>query len=588
MNRLRFLLAILISFSLITANSNAAVKAGAKCTKTGLTSTFNGIKFTCIKSGNKLVWNKGIKVIAETKPVLNPVLKPAEPTPTSSSQEKNLLANDSRILAASNLTTLEICKTEDKTPDYFSGGVTVHKNGFPRPARSASGKKISKILVIPISFNDLPFRFEKIQRGQVFTSDLDILMEIIPSLRDSFQKLSAGRAELIVDVLPQSDWWLIDSSNPLSGVFGFDNFSIISGLITKYKSNFKFDDYDTFAFITGNGMPGQQGLGSAQANFGMNVGNAASGNINAILLAGGIQQTTLWVHELGHSLFAFEDLYLFSQVNSGLTTVPSSDSEVPMRWDLMADSGRGLKLLEWNRFLAGWLFDSEIRCLTDQKTSIHYLSEADDTKDPKLLTINLSPGVTLAAEVRATGSEKGLLLYTINTYINHGEGPIIAKKNLITKGQSSSMLGWKFTVLDGNDEGLLVEVIKTDIDKFVPPPPKPVQSNPNQPISPIKVTKGDIVPDGFLKARATWEVSGYESYRLYVTDVVDFQKVYFETGYVNDSRNPLVIDIKGLVCNKEFRTMTEFFTKKNGEGERLVIASLQLRDLSCEDTTKKP
>jgi hypothetical protein len=150
------------------------------------------------------------------------------------------------------------------------------------------------------------------------------------------------------------------------------------------------------------------------------------------------------------------------------------------------------------------------------------------------------------------------------------------------------MMGWEFSVLDSNSEGILISVTKTDIDKFVPPPPKPVQNNPGQPTSPIRATRGEVVPDGYLKARATWEVTGHESYRLYVTDPVDFQKVYFESGYVNDSRNPLVINITGLVCNKEFRTMTEFFTEKDGKGERLVIPSLQLRNLSCEDTTKKP
>jgi hypothetical protein len=34
--------------------------------------------------------------------------------------------------------------------------------------------------------------------------------------------------------------------------------------------------------------------------------------------------------------------------------------------------------------------------------------------------------------------------------------------------------------------------------------------------------------------------------------------------------------------------MTEFFTEKDGKGERLVIESKQLSFLSCEDTTKKP
>jgi hypothetical protein len=104
----------------------------------------------------------------------------------------------------------------------------------------------------------------------------------------------------------------------------------------------------------------------------------------------------------------------------------------------------------------------------------------------------------------------------------------------------------------------------------------------------INVGNAEIIPNGFLKARATWNVAGHESYRLYVTDAVDFQKVYFESGYVNDSRNPVVVEITGLVCNKALRVMTEFFTEKAGKGEKLVMESRQLKNLPCEDTTKKP
>ena len=571
----RLALAIVVLLSLSSPVYAAAPKAGSKCTKAGQTSTSAGIKYTCVKSGKKLVWNKGV------------ALKKAEPAPVPSAETKveikNLLASDPRITLISALTALDTCKTEDKTPDQHYGGVLKHRNGFPRPSETVYGKKLGKMLIIPMGFNDLPFRFEKIQRGQVFSSDLDLLNETIPYIKESFQKLSAGRFELVIDVLPQSEWWAIDADNPLSGVWGVDNFSTISDVINKHKSSFKFDDYDTFAFITGNGMPGQSGLGSAQASFGLKVKNSKTGTINAILLAGGITNTTLWVHELGHSLFSFEDLYLFSEAQSQTSgTLRKSDMDVPNKWDLMANSSRGLGLLEWNRLLMGWLYENEVRCLSDQKSSTHYLTDADTTTDPKLLTINLAPGVTLAAEVRpGSGSEKGLLLYLINTYVGHGEGPILTQNSVLTKGQSKSMLGWQFTVIDSNDDGVLFEAIKTDIDKFVPPPPKPADNNPGQPTSPIRVTRGDIVPTGSLQGRATWNVTGHESYRLYVTDVVDFQKVYFETGYVNDSRNPLVIDIKGLVCKKEFRTMTEFFTEKNGKGERLVMPSFQLRDLPC-------
>ena len=48
------------------APSNAAVKPGSACTKLNSTSTSSGFKYTCIKSGSKLVWNKGVKVATPT------------------------------------------------------------------------------------------------------------------------------------------------------------------------------------------------------------------------------------------------------------------------------------------------------------------------------------------------------------------------------------------------------------------------------------------------------------------------------------------------------------------------------------------
>ena len=565
-------LAIVVLLSLSSPVYAAAPKAGSKCTKAGQTSTSAGIKYTCVKSGKKLVWNKGV------------ALKKAEPAPAPSAETKaevkNLLSSDPRITPLSALTSMDICKTVDKTPDYAWGGKILHRNGFPRPDFSVAGKKSAKILVVPIIFNDLPFREEKIQRGQVFSSDVDLLNETIPIIKESFKALSVQRFEVEIDVLPKSRWLVFDRDNPLSGVWGVDNFTTLMEIIEKEKPDFNFDGYDTFAFISGNGLPGQMGLGSAQASH-PRVKNSKSGFMNAILMLGGITNTTLWVHEFGHSLFSFEDLYLFSQASSGTTRQKLGDVSVPSKWDLMSDSTK-VSLLGWNKFLIGWLYDSEVRCISEQKSSIHYLSNRETSNDTKLLTINLAPGVTLAAEAKnASGTDKGLLLYLIDTYTSHGEGPILTQNSLITKGQSKSWLGWQFNVLDSNEEGVLIEAVKTDIDKFVPPPPKPADNNPGQPTSPIRVTRGEVVPNGSLQGRATWNVTGHESYRLYVTDVVDFQKVYFETGYVNDSRNPLVIDIKGLVCKKEFRTMTEFFTEKNGKGERLVMPSFQLRDLPC-------
>jgi hypothetical protein len=52
------ILSLLVLLPLIPAN--AATKAGAKCTKVGIKSVAGNKTFTCVRSGKKLVWNKGV------------------------------------------------------------------------------------------------------------------------------------------------------------------------------------------------------------------------------------------------------------------------------------------------------------------------------------------------------------------------------------------------------------------------------------------------------------------------------------------------------------------------------------------------
>jgi len=56
------ILSLFLSLPLIPAH--AAVKAGGTCTQAGITSVASSKTYTCIKSGKKLVWNKGVVVAA--------------------------------------------------------------------------------------------------------------------------------------------------------------------------------------------------------------------------------------------------------------------------------------------------------------------------------------------------------------------------------------------------------------------------------------------------------------------------------------------------------------------------------------------
>jgi len=83
----RSLAALLItSCALLTSISTAAsaVKPGDVCKKSGQTTSSNGFKYTCVKSGKKLVWSKGVKLPAPKPTVLpSATATPAAVTPLS-------------------------------------------------------------------------------------------------------------------------------------------------------------------------------------------------------------------------------------------------------------------------------------------------------------------------------------------------------------------------------------------------------------------------------------------------------------------------------------------------------------------------
>ena len=69
--------AMLIAGMAGTGAEAATPKAGAACTKAGTTSvvktTKQQTKFTCVKSGKKLVWNKGVVTKVVAKPAPGPI-----------------------------------------------------------------------------------------------------------------------------------------------------------------------------------------------------------------------------------------------------------------------------------------------------------------------------------------------------------------------------------------------------------------------------------------------------------------------------------------------------------------------------------
>ena len=91
---MRKLFVLVLAASLLgIAPAQAAVKTGSKCAKAGATAISAGKKFTCIKSGGKLVWNKGvtIKKVASIKAGVCPPKAAADKDPGITQARANAL-----------------------------------------------------------------------------------------------------------------------------------------------------------------------------------------------------------------------------------------------------------------------------------------------------------------------------------------------------------------------------------------------------------------------------------------------------------------------------------------------------------------
>lgn len=148
--------------SLATPNSSPA-KAGNSCNKLNQTQIVNSIKYTCIKSGKKLIWDKGAKVVAP---------KPrATPTPTPSSTPTAIV-------------------TPQPTAE------------IPKPMPSASPTTISK--KVPQTKLDLYYRefLFKAWQQELDLEKTDIKPEIIKYIDPQFPKKSLNSiSEGMINVL---------------------------------------------------------------------------------------------------------------------------------------------------------------------------------------------------------------------------------------------------------------------------------------------------------------------------------------------------------------------------------------------------
>jgi hypothetical protein len=131
----------------------------------------------------------------------------------------------------------------------------------------------------------------------------------------------------------------------------------------------------------------------------------------------------------------------------------------------MSNAGGSYKgLFSWQRYLASWIEDLQVACLSKTGSYQIFLAPLDSTANlQKSLQVPLEPGVILVAESRkysefdVGAGDGGTLVYLVDTRIPHGSEPI-SVIGFISKGATATYKNVEITSLDSNPTGELVSV----------------------------------------------------------------------------------------------------------------------------------
>jgi M6 family metalloprotease-like protein len=344
-NKLRVAVFVVLCLWISNSASNeveaASPKANKKCSKLGIKQVVSGKLYFCIKKNGKLVWSVGVE---------NKKDRVWKDVPTSPKD----LSNSEVITSNAEMNDLNICKTSDLTsrPDV--------SNGFPRPASATIGKANIKILFVPISFTDFPFSDEDLKRN----------LEVTEDVRNFYTKTSYGNVSISFEFLEKKYWVNMGKSaasyNLIENKPQQNNKQVVVDALNLVDSAINFDLYNAVVVESGRFQSTGGGQGFPGDTFSTKTGSAKGVSFE---FGTGVASFHTLAHELGHTLFGLEDLYVF--LNSNRPTAP--DPTPAGSWDMMSNSTR--EFFGWTKLMNGWIQDSQVRCLTTQSSTMHYLED---------------------------------------------------------------------------------------------------------------------------------------------------------------------------------------------------------------------
>ena len=445
---------ITVSFSITSANASSPilqtqVKVGAKTCTSNRTATKCTVKGVVAGKTYKVLvraknrngysaWSSNISFIANARSswmraVSTSPSSVATATPSSAMPETKSLPNS--------LLNVQECRIQDATYYQYSSG----SSGFPRPDFLRSGLGQLEVLVIPVSFADLPFT----------SADVTALETTFSKVNSYFSAMSYAGASVNTTLAASSAWVDVGGTLELNGLINtppfWDGSSFYRKVVEIYSLNNSTSGYDVVEVVSAytTRFSGGQGLPSGSKSI-----YGTKRNFSGIQIFGsGVYDWNVHAHELGHAWLGFEDLYLFKGGS------PLGE------WDMM--SSLGVEFNGWSRFLAGWLNPNWVICASPRFQSPHFLSALSSDKiidKPRILVLPLNSYSAVVAELRVPNmwqpslKSPTLVVYRVDTSIDHGNGPIKLVGTTDQKNGTITTDGVIISVAEIDNAGIVIEV----------------------------------------------------------------------------------------------------------------------------------
>ena len=392
--------------------------AGTTCKKVGNVRTTTAGRFTCTASKKKNVWRRSTTNVAIPSTTTIPAgyLKPTCGAGIADCPTESTPGN------------VNECKLADATPS--SGGT----QGFPRSWKAKPGKAVVDVLVLPVRYANTKI------------TEAELRAQYEPEFektREFFKRNSYGRVTPNFTIESESQW--VNIADPWDK-FVLARNSDLRRVIPDVVSMIPRQNLQAFDSIFIVAAGGTSYWGGADLDV---LYSHPSGTVHSVYYQTGPASNAYFPHNIGHTAYYMEDLY----IHPYFRTRDVLDIN-PLKFEVMAS---GDDFTVWNRWLAGFIYDSEVRCVSAGiANTVHHLVQANNANGEKMVMVPTAPGKAVFAEYIAYA---GVHVYDLDSNISHGAGPM-KTIGFLTVGQSVTHNNVKVELTAADSTGVYLTVMR--------------------------------------------------------------------------------------------------------------------------------